>query len=935
MLWASRSSGHEQKLPSKRIKIKPLLFVALFGLTFLSSTFMSTQDASAAIITSKSKVSDPDWQVKSLLYYRAIGHCLTYSSMKNGDGATTGGRIDNTNIATGLWFGIGSTNFVEAASPAGPYLKSVSGVGDDGKVNCGEESKSLIFKALEHWGISGKQLLCNIGMIRVDMGASQSIDDCISASNQLERPSGAGSVGWSAGAKKFKEYISKTIYGLKNLEEPGLLDHEWYVYYKKAIANSCIPNITNKPDSGKKGDDNQLGYNNVKWVDVDEDKKENMVKEGSYNGDKKKTDTITTRPKASKDNFDEYNLTCAEMVTAMNSFADEYATWAFANRAEAKDVDADIITDTEELDDEDATSCIIPGIGWMICPAFNFLAGVTDSTYEFIQGLLVVDTSIVLQGGATYNAWSVIRTFANVGFVIVFLIIIFSQLTGVGVSNYGVKKLLPRIVVAAILVNVSFLITQLAVDLSNILGGTLNDLLRGIDLGDKSLEDDFFATGNMFTEFTTGVFAGTIAIGGVAAIGTAAYFAGPSLLIPILLAAVLAVIITLFILIARQAVIILLIILSPLAFLAMLLPNTETFFKQWRKIFISLLLVYPAIALLFGGSYLASGVLFSAFTDGDQNLMGQLVALAVMVLPLFAVIPIIQGSLKAVPALGNLAGKLSSRANGLIGKQSKQGFARSTFGQSMAIRRKAKDAYRMQKFARNASVEGSLANVLAKEPPITAAQKYANQTVQRTASSIAQKERAEDIQAAELKVEGMQLGQVQMRAVSMGKGPNDAGKDSAVQAAAIRSVVQSNDVRGMNELWDQSKTWTGAHGDEMRNVLAKSMEGSSGRPAWFGAGAIAQLKLNGHDNSKTTMIGAVKAGAYSPAKIAAADKDELHALSEAVDWNTDPSLLPVQQKLVNDAHTALSDPELKRTMGKNLERVIQIRDGKPPAGPLA
>ena len=64
-----------------------------------------------------------------------------------------------------------------------------------------------------------------------------------------------------------------------------------------------------------------------------------------------------------------------------------------------------------------------------------------------------------------------------------FLAIIISQLTGFGISNYGIKKMLPRLIIAAILVNLSIYICQIAVDLSNILGYGLRAGLGGIGDG--------------------------------------------------------------------------------------------------------------------------------------------------------------------------------------------------------------------------------------------------------------------------------------------------------------------------------------------------------------------------------------------------------------------------------------------------------------------
>lgn len=444
------------------------------------------------------------------------------------------------------------------------------------------------------------------------------------------------------------------------------------------------------------------------------------------------------------------------------------------------------------------SSCIIEGIGWMICPVFKFLAGVADGTYGIIQSLLVTDVKVVATDGGTYRAWSVMRTFANIGFVIAFLIIIFSQLTGVGVSNYGVKKLLPRIVVAAILVNLSFFITQVAVDVSNILGGSLKSLLDGINVGDNGLSSNILATGNVFTDITAGIFGGELALTAVAATGAAVYFGGAGLLIPIILAAVLAILITLFVLVARQALIIILVILSPLAFLAMLLPNTETYFKQWRKIFFALLLIYPMIALLFGASHLASAILLDSFS-GSNNVLGRLVALAVMVLPLFLVPSLLKSSLNAVPAIGNFANKVATRANGLVGRQAKQGYAKSTFGRSAAIRKQAKETYRASKFATGVK-DSKIASFLAKEPGILPSQRAANKAVDRTAIAAADKADMEEVGAAETLLRSKHSDPTTLIKQAGIEFRDAVSKGDSVRARAAQSVLLNNGGKGIEEL---------------------------------------------------------------------------------------------------------------------------------------
>ncbi len=88
---------------------------------------------------------------------------------------------------------------------------------------------------------------------------------------------------------------------------------------------------------------------------------------------------------------------------------------------------------------EDESSCKIDGLGWIVCPAMNFLATVNDVAFGFISSQLLeintVDLFAKTEGGKTstqYGAWQAFRNIANVVFVILFLIIIYSQMTGGG-----------------------------------------------------------------------------------------------------------------------------------------------------------------------------------------------------------------------------------------------------------------------------------------------------------------------------------------------------------------------------------------------------------------------------------------------------------------------------------------------------------------------
>lgn len=297
--------------------------------------------------------------------------------------------------------------------------------------------------------------------------------------------------------------------------------------------------------------------------------------------------------------------------------------------------------------DESQTSCGIDGIGWIICPVMNFLAEANEKAFGFLDGLLAIRPSLVTDT-ATKDAWSKFRDLANVAFVIAFLVIIYSQITSVGVSNYGIKKLLPKIAAAAILVNISLFICQILVDASNIAGASLYSFIAGI----VPASGGGGAGEGIWTGTMTVLLAGGVGVLLIVAIGAA-----PAVLLALAL--------ILFILIARQAFILLLVVVAPLAFVAYLLPNTENLFKKWWKALTATLLVYPIIAVIFGASTLASNILMNIADkeNGDDQTLLKIVAVSVMAIPLFAVPAVLKGAMNGAGAVGAKLSNLQDRAN--------------------------------------------------------------------------------------------------------------------------------------------------------------------------------------------------------------------------------------------------------------------------------
>ncbi len=319
---------------------------------------------------------------------------------------------------------------------------------------------------------------------------------------------------------------------------------------------------------------------------------------------------------------------------------------------------------TPQTPNDGTSSCAVDGgLGWIICPVTNTLAGWMDWVFDILASFLTVRPIETGQENAMYRAWAFMRTIANVAFVIAFLIIIYSQLTSFGVSNYGIKKLLPRIIIAAILVNISYIVCSLAIDISNLLGHSIQDIfiqVRNSLVGTEGNSWDALSWESLSSFVLSG---GTAAaVGGIAVfsgIATYGVIGALALLLPALVTLLVAVLVALVVMAARQAIITILTILAPLAFVAYLLPNTEKWFDKWRGLFMTMLILFPAFSVIFGGSQLAGTVIIQNADSINLIILGMIVQVA----PLFITPFLIQfsGSL-----LGRIAGMVNNPNKGII-----------------------------------------------------------------------------------------------------------------------------------------------------------------------------------------------------------------------------------------------------------------------------
>lgn len=306
-------------------------------------------------------------------------------------------------------------------------------------------------------------------------------------------------------------------------------------------------------------------------------------------------------------------------------------------------------------DENEACYAGAGAMGWLLCPAIMSLEGLMDQVYSFIEEhFLKIRSDSIFNGtgsgqfrtNGVHEAWSKLQAIANIIFIIFFIVVLFSQITGVGISNYGIKKMLPKLIVTAVLINLSYIICAVLVDLSNVLGVGLRGLLES-GLGIQAAQGA--GAGAAVSGFLV---AGSITLASI----IIAVCINPGLVVTLLLflgSAAIAVLFLWLVLVVREVVVILGIVLSPVAFACSALPNTESLFKKWMKIMQAMLLLYPLCSLVVGGGQFAGRILASVGqSNAELGWTFNLAAMVAQVVPFFFIPSLLKGTLAGLGTLG-------------------------------------------------------------------------------------------------------------------------------------------------------------------------------------------------------------------------------------------------------------------------------------------
>ena len=356
-------------------------------------------------------------------------------------------------------------------------------------------------------------------------------------------------------------------------------------------------------------------------------------------------------------NTGQADMSCEDAVKKYSELAQKHVD------ALNKHIDSnpDDSKETDNSDNENECAAELNGFGSIICSGQNLFVTITQILFDTVSKILESQAELTKEN-AVRQQWGNLLNVANAILIIAFLVVIYSTATSTGgLSNYDVKKLLPRIIIFAIAINLSYYICMALVDLSNILGHGIFGLFLGGKTGDApQLMKTAKATADAIS-----IPPEVGAITTVAIVAILIFLVGPPIIIALLT--------ILFALVVRGMALMILVIISPVA-IALYLFNSQGLsrgFTMWLNNYIKLLLVYPLFMLVWAGSRVVSS-LNPSNPDPTLAIFGLLMEVICLVAPAMSILPLFKMS-------GDIMGKATIAAQNNRGANKFADWAGSKF----------------------------------------------------------------------------------------------------------------------------------------------------------------------------------------------------------------------------------------------------------------
>lgn len=256
-----------------------------------------------------------------------------------------------------------------------------------------------------------------------------------------------------------------------------------------------------------------------------------------------------------------------------------------------------------------ADSCldsVLKGIGYVLLTLGSWILGAAGVIFDQAVRLSVVDMKSAIDTlGVITAGWTTFRDLANIGFI--FIVIFIAISTILQLDQYGIRRLLAKVLLVALLINFSLFTTKVIVDASNIIALSF---YNAIDVQTQPVSGPAVKTGisgAFMSAFSLTSLYQPVSLSGAGPLPTAPADAKTTgarffliglvgMVVMFIAAFIFFVASALFVI--RFVVIVFLMVLSPLAFLAMVLPKAKGMANKWWSTLFSQSFFAPLFMML-------------------------------------------------------------------------------------------------------------------------------------------------------------------------------------------------------------------------------------------------------------------------------------------------------------------------------------------------
>lgn len=256
----------------------------------------------------------------------------------------------------------------------------------------------------------------------------------------------------------------------------------------------------------------------------------------------------------------------------------------------------------------DFMGCILQGAGkiaavflWVFVSFLAWMLGIVGMFFNWIMLVTVFQFSVYFGNSeGMLLAWSILRDLGNI--ILLFGFIFIGIQTILNIGHFSVGRALPRLIIFAILINFSLFISEAIVDISNVLSSTFFSLVSNVDCTQMANSQECAGKGLAGQVMQASGLSGVFSFKGLTEIIQApdgiqmfTYFAGMAVFMIVMMVAIGAAAIMFVI---RAITLVILLVVSPLGFAGMAIPQFEEQAGKWWKTLISQSFFAP-IYLLF------------------------------------------------------------------------------------------------------------------------------------------------------------------------------------------------------------------------------------------------------------------------------------------------------------------------------------------------